>query len=188
MGSDYWSCHYRVMQIAEALRMVGRGVTMVVVDECPTYQFLRRLVGRGVEVECLGELEDKSIAYILARRPHGVALMMMWFFSDKNLPERYQAELKELSPATRTVIVTDDYHWLREHNLEVSLAEQQPILTWEAHLAIHALPNTSLTAQIIKRCGGSPCSHCPPAAGKAAGTLAHCGARPGAQEGAAGIL
>lgn len=78
----------RVMQITEALRLRGRNVTMVIVDECPTYQFLRRLVENGVEVECLAEVEDKSIAYILKRRTFAVVMMMLWFFNERNLPER----------------------------------------------------------------------------------------------------
>ena len=57
----------RVMQIAEALRLVGREVTMVIVDECPTYQVLRRLVSRGVEVECLSEARYISPACECAR-------------------------------------------------------------------------------------------------------------------------
>lgn len=76
------------MQITEALRLNGRNVTMVVLDECPTYQFLRRLVANGVEVECLAEVDDKSIGFILRRRTYAVAMMMLWFFNGKNLPER----------------------------------------------------------------------------------------------------
>lgn len=79
------------MQITEALRLRGRNVTMVIVDECPTYLFLRRLVANGVEVECLAEVEDKSIAFILKRRTFAVAMMMLWFFNDRNLPERRAA-------------------------------------------------------------------------------------------------
>ena len=62
-------------------------------------------------------MEDKSIAYVLQRRRYAVAIMMLWFFNEQNLPERYRQELEELSAHTQTVVATDDYHWLREQNL-----------------------------------------------------------------------
>ena len=40
------------------------------------------------------QVEDKSIAFLLQRKPHAVALMMLWFFSERNLPERYRQELQ----------------------------------------------------------------------------------------------
>ena len=91
MGSDYWSCHYRALQVVEALRLLGREVTMVVTAECPTFQFLRTLVSRGVRVECLAEVEDRDVTFALQPRAPAVAIIMAWFFVTPNLMARAAA-------------------------------------------------------------------------------------------------
>ena len=175
-GSDF-----RLMQVLSALLALDHQVTFLALWPTETPQAVAELVGMGIRVY-QGDAEQLRFfgkdriptwrfSQVLASGCFEIAILSLWFWQQFSMPELYLEHIRELSPATRVIVLSDDRHGEREMGLaqlstslldaeyarDVALREQEAYaladqiltITDEDRTAIFALTSGHVPVEMI---------------------------------------
>jgi GT2 family glycosyltransferase/glycosyltransferase involved in cell wall biosynthesis/SAM-dependent methyltransferase len=121
-GSDL-----RLMDVLRELRAQGHAVTFLARDGNDSAQYspplqelkIKVIPGDPGRLQHLGMEESTSWKFrdVLADGKFDIAILCHWFWCGISVPEQYLDDIREFSPSTRIVVLTDDRHGERERRL-----------------------------------------------------------------------
>lgn len=124
---DRSGCDVRLMQILRALSGKGHKVIYVARSAAGKDTYEPALRDLGIEVYSGDAQHMRAIGFdipvlwnfkdLIGREKFDVAILFHWFWNAVSITEQYLPEIRQASPRTRIVVLTDDRHGAREKQM-----------------------------------------------------------------------
>jgi len=130
MQGEYLPANERVLDLARAILNRGDHVVVSSRDADIDFSYEETLLEMGAQVHVVGD--SISTVQLLKENKFEAAFIYLWFWYKTSLPQSHVNTIRETSPQTAIVVMTDDAHTVRRELLADAIQQMPNQESWRA--------------------------------------------------------